>query len=99
MSYGYIGSMKTEPGKRDEVVAILLSGLDGLKRAGCIEYTVGVDATDEVTIWVSEAWVSERAHRESLDLPETKAAIARAMPMLTGEFTAVQTEVRGRLGA
>lgn len=89
--------MKTKPGKRDEVVAILLCGHDGLKQVGCLEYTVGVDLTDAVTIWTSEVWESERAHRESLDLPETKAAIARAMPMLTADFTAVQTEVRGRL--
>ncbi len=98
MSYGYIASMKTQPGKRDEVVEILLSGLDGLEEVGCLQYTVGVEAGDEVTIWVSEVWVSEAAHHGSLELPETKAAIGRAMPMLSGEFTRVETEVRGGVG-
>jgi hypothetical protein len=28
--YGYIASMKTKPGQRDDVVAILLSGAEGL---------------------------------------------------------------------
>jgi quinol monooxygenase YgiN len=97
--YGYIGSMKTQPGKRDDVVAILLSGLDGLKGVGCSQYTVGVDSTDEVTIWTSEVWESEEAHKASLELPETKAAIAGAMPMLAGEFTRVETDVRGALEA
>jgi quinol monooxygenase YgiN len=89
--------MKTQPGKRDEVVAILLSGLDGLRAVGCSQYTVGVDASDEVTIWVSEVWVSEADHKASLELPETKAAIGEAMPMLAGGFTRVETDVRGTL--
>jgi quinol monooxygenase YgiN len=97
MPYGYIGSMKAQAGKRDDVVAILLSGLDGLRAAGCSQYTVGVDASDEVTIWVSEVWESESAHTASLQLPETKAAIGEAMPMLAGEFSRVETDVRGAL--
>lgn len=34
MAYGYIGSMKTIPGHRDDVVSILLSDVDSLKEAG-----------------------------------------------------------------
>jgi quinol monooxygenase YgiN len=96
--YGYIGSMKTKPGKRDEVVTILLSGLDGLKRVGCIQYTVGGAASDDVTIWTTEVWESKEAHQASLDLPETKEAITKAMPMLTAEFSRVETDVSGGLG-
>jgi len=98
MSYGYIGSMKTRPGKREEVVAILLSGLDGLKTAGCIQYTVGVSPDDDVTIWTSEVWGNKEQHDTSLQLPEVKEAVARAMPMLTGGFTRVETTVLGGLG-
>ena len=98
MPYGYIGSMKTKPGNRDDVVAILLSGADGLRAAGCLLYVVGVSATDDVTIWVSEVWQSKEHHDASLRLPETRAAIATAMPMLTGEFTSQETTVAGGLG-
>ncbi len=98
MPYGYIGSMKTQPGKREEVVTILLSGLDGLRRAGCVQYTVGVSPADDVTIWTSEVWGSKEQHDASLQLPEAKEAIARAMPMLTGDFTRTETAVRGGLG-
>jgi quinol monooxygenase YgiN len=98
MSYGYIGSMKTQPGKREEVVAILLSGLDGLEKAGCIQYTVGVSLSDDVTIWVGEVWRSKEQHDASLQLPEVKDAIARAMPMLTGDFTREETTVQGGIG-
>ncbi|HUC21954.1 MAG TPA: antibiotic biosynthesis monooxygenase [Streptosporangiaceae bacterium] len=98
MSYGYIGSMKTQPGRREEVVAILLSGLGGLQQAGCIQYTVGVSQSDDVTIWVSEVWHSKELHDASLQLPEVKAAISRAMPMLTGDFTREETTVQGGIG-
>jgi quinol monooxygenase YgiN len=97
MTYGYIGSMKIKPGARDDVVAILASGREGLRVAGCLQYTVGVDASDDVTIWTSEVWKSKEHHAASLGLPETKAAIAQAMPLLSGEFTVVETEVRSTL--
>lgn len=98
MRYGYIGSMKVRPGFREEVVAILLSGADGLREAGCELYVVGVAEDDDVTIWVSEVWRSREHHSASLELPETKAAIGRAMPMLTGKFTGREVSVVGGLG-
>ncbi|WP_377513887.1 putative quinol monooxygenase [Micromonospora vulcania] len=98
MPYGYIGSMKTTPGHRDDVVAILLSGVDGLREAGCDLYVVSVSTTDDVTIWVSEVWQSKEHHAASLQLPETRAAIGKAMPMLTGEFTGQELTVAGGLG-
>ena len=98
MPYGYINSMKTQAGRRDEVVKVLLSGADGLRAAGCHLYVVGTAADDDVTIWVSEVWESKEHHDASLRLPETRAAIAAAMPLLTGEFTTQETRIAGGLG-
>ncbi|MFG1606693.1 putative quinol monooxygenase [Actinoplanes sp. NPDC049265] len=98
MTYGFLNAMKTRPGQRDEVVKILLSGTDGLREAGCLLYVVGVDDTDDVTIRVSEVWRSKEHHAASLRLPETRAAIAAAMPMLTGEFSSQDYTVVGGLG-
>ena len=98
MSYGYLGSMKVRPGHRGEVVDILLSGVDGLRDAGCDLYVVSVSDTDDSTIWVTEVWQSRQHHQDSLQLPEVRAAIDRAMPMLTGEFTSMETTVMGGLG-
>jgi quinol monooxygenase YgiN len=96
--YGYIGSMRTRPGKRDEVIALLLSALDGLPAVGCLSYVVSACPTDGDRIWVTEVWESAEHHRASLELAETKAAIAEAMPMLTGEFTRQELHVAGGLG-
>ena len=98
MSYGYIGSMKVKPGKRDEVIAILLGGVEGLRSVGCLRYTVAASAADAVTIWTSEVWGSKEQHDASLQLPETREAISRAMPLIVGDFTRVETDVRGGLG-
>ncbi len=98
MAFGYIGSMKAKAGRRDEVVRILLSGTDGLRRAGCRAYIVGLSGSDDDVIWVSEVWETKDQHRASLQLPETTAAISTAMPLLTGEFTSQELSVAGGLG-
>ena len=59
---------------------------------------VGVDPEDDATIWVSEVWDSADAHAASLQLPSVRAAIERAMPMLTGDFTGQRVSVAGGLG-
>ncbi len=97
MAYGYIGSMKTKSGYRDDVVSILLGGTDYLREAGCNLYIVSI-ADDDDTIWVNEVWQTKEHHDASLQLPQTKAAISKAMPMLTGEFTSQELSVVGGLG-
>ncbi|MHB9752887.1 putative quinol monooxygenase [Streptomyces sp. BYX5S] len=99
MTYGYIGSMRTRPGKRDEVVAILLSGAASLEAHGCRSYVVGLATDDPDTIVVTEVWESKEHHDASLRLPEAKEAITSAMPLLTGEFTSRESTVAGGLGA
>jgi quinol monooxygenase YgiN len=96
--YGYIGSMRTREGHRDEVMEVLLGGADGLREAGCQVYAVGSDPADADVIWVSEIWDSAEHHDASLQLPETKAAIGRAMPLLTGEFSRQELTVVGGVG-
>ena len=98
MAYGYIGSMRTRHGRRDDVVAVLVGGADARRAAGCLLYVVNVSTTDPDVLWVYEAWESKEHHDASLRQPETRAAIECVMPMLTGEFTSVETTVVGGLG-
>lgn len=98
MAHGYIGSMKTKPGKRDEVVAILLTAAEGLRDYGGRSYVVGLDVGDPDMIVVTEVWDSKERHDASLQLPEAKEAIAVALPLLTGEFTGRELAIAGGLG-
>lgn len=98
MAYGYLGTLTARYGHRDEVVSILLGGVEGLRAAGCSVYLVGVSSADPNVIWVTEVWESREHHQASLSLPETRAAVERAMPLLTGEFTRQEIDVVGGLG-
>ena len=97
MLYGYTGSMKTRPGQRQAVIDILLSGVDRLREAGCHAYIVCEGDKDEIVVF--EVWDSKQHHDDSLQLPEVREQISKAMPMLTGEFSGRELNVHGGLGA
>lgn len=78
--YGRIGSFKAAPGKRRELVAILL--INTGEMPGCKSYVVAEDPGDAETIWVTEVWDGPESHKASLQLPGVKAAIAKAMPLI-----------------
>jgi quinol monooxygenase YgiN len=78
--YGLIGKFTAAPGKRDELVAILLEGIHGMP--GCMSYVVARDPADADAIWITEVWDSEASHKASLQLPAVKGAIAKALPLI-----------------
>jgi quinol monooxygenase YgiN len=80
--YGLLGKMRTTPGQRDAVTAILLAGTGSMP--GCLSYIVAHDPTDADAIWISEVWDSAESHTASLQLPAVQAAIAQARPMIAG---------------
>jgi quinol monooxygenase YgiN len=97
MLYGYTGSMKTQPGQRQAVIDILLSGVERLREIGCHAYIVCEGDEDEIVVF--EVWESKQHHDDSLQLPEVRAQIGQAMPMLTGEFSGRELHVLGGIGA
>lgn len=76
----------------------MLGGVEGLRSLGCSLYVVGVSSADPNVIWVTEVWESKAAHDASLSLPEVRASVELAMPLLTGEFTRQELDVVGGLG-
>ena len=76
------GRLAAQPGKRDELLAILSEGGQHEEMAGCRMYLVAVDASDDDGVWVTEVWESEEAHAASLELDRVKERIARARPIL-----------------
>ena len=99
MTFANMGMLGTKPGQRDALVAILLRPKPGMREAGCLLYEVGVNADMPDTVFVSELWESAEAHQASLQLDSTRAAIAEAMPLLSGQtaghrFTVVGSPLR-----
>lgn len=94
--YGLIGKMMAAPGQRDALIAILLESTTAMP--GCLSYVVAKDVKDENAIWISEVWDSKDSHAASLTLPEVKAAIAKARPLIAGFRDYSTTEPVGGVG-
>jgi quinol monooxygenase YgiN len=99
MRYGLSVTIGVKPGQRDAVVEILMRDTDLARALGCDLYLVGVSDGRPDAVYVTEVWTSREAHRASLNDPAVQAAIAEAMPMLTGEFQQTEFAVVGGLGA
>ncbi len=95
MKFANVGTMGVLPGKRDEVIAILTNSNPALAEIGCLVYEVGGRDDDPDTVYVTEIWESEEAHGKSLDLDTVQAAIAQAMPLLSGDFGGYEFSIAG----
>jgi quinol monooxygenase YgiN len=80
--FGLVGKMRSAPGKRGELVAILSAGTQTMP--GCIHYIVAEDVAEPDAILITEIWDNEESHKASLQLPEVKAAIAKGRPLIAG---------------
>ncbi|GLQ08889.1 hypothetical protein GCM10007913_08210 [Devosia yakushimensis] len=94
--HGLIGKMLAAPGKREELLAIMLEGNDAMP--GCISYVIARDPASEDGIWITEVWDSKESHAASLQLPHVQATIARAKPMIAGFGDYFATEPLGGIG-
>ena len=87
--YGLIGKMRTTPGQRDALLAILLEGTDAMP--GCLSYVIAQDPLDVDAIWITEVWTDAASHKASLSLPAVQQAIAKARPLIAGFDSHVET--------
>jgi quinol monooxygenase YgiN len=89
------GTLGAVSGKRDELIALLTARNAALQPVGCLAYEVGVNGNEPDTVFVMELWEGEKAHQSSLELPEVQAAIAAAMPLLSGSHGGFGFDVVG----
>jgi len=94
--FGLIGKMRARPGRRDDLVAVLLDGVSGMP--GCLSYVVALDPADADGIWITEVWDTEESHEASLSLPSVQDAIARGMPLIAEMDEGMVTEPVGGHG-
>lgn len=94
--HGLIGRMRAMPGRRDALIAILLEGTGEMP--GCLSYIVARDPADADAIWITEVWDNRASHAASLQLPQVRAAIARARPLIAGFDSGRETVPVGGVG-
>ena len=91
--FGQINKITAVAGKREEVLRLVMSGSDQMQ--GCRSYIVASDVENDDVIWVTEVWDSAEMHAASMDIPEVKAAVTQAMPMIAGYETVATTSPAG----
>ena len=80
-----IGKLIAQPGKRDELVSLLLDAAQSLENIdGCHSYIINESLDDPDTIWISELWRDADAHANSLKNEQVLAVIQRARPLIAG---------------
>ena len=94
--FGLIVQLKSQPGQRDALAAILLQASKAMP--GCLSYLVAHDASDGDALWVTEVWDSAASHKGSLGLPQVQAAMAAGRPLLAGFGERVETIPVGGVG-
>jgi quinol monooxygenase YgiN len=94
--YGLIGKMTATPGRRGELISILLESSAAMP--GCLGYVVAEDQEDNDAVWITEIWESRESHQASLELPAVRKAIARARPIIAGFGPGYETRPVGGVG-
>jgi len=94
--YGLIGKMTAVPGKREELLWILLGGIGEMP--GCLSYVVARDPANADAIWITEVWDSEANHKASLSLSAVQTSIKSAMPLIATFNEHIRTEPVGGHG-
>lgn len=94
--FGLIGKMRARPGRREALIELLLA--ESAAMPGCLSYVVARDEQGEDAIWITEVWADEDSHKASLSLPEVRAIIERARPMIAGFEAHVRTVPAGGAG-
>ncbi len=74
--YGLLGKMRAQPGKRAELIAILLEGTDAMP--GCKAYIVAKDVKEPDAIWITEVWTAPRATRPRSSSPPSRPRSPKA---------------------
>lgn len=79
------GKLTALPGKRDELVAILLEAAQQLEaNEGCYLYIVNISDEDADSIWVTELWKDAEAHAASLTDESALTLLQRGRPLIAG---------------
>lgn len=87
--HGLIGQMTAVASERDRLAEILLEGTRNLP--GCLSYVIALDPSNDDTLWITEVWESQAAHKASLELEPVRQAIAKGRPLIAGFGQRVET--------
>ena len=81
-SWGLLGRMRAQPGKRDELIACLQDS--SREVPGKLLYLIQLEQDDADAFWINEVWESKAAYDACLAMPQTGDWGAKLAPLLVG---------------
>jgi quinol monooxygenase YgiN len=88
VSYGFSATMTAKPGRGDELVQLILSGLDEGNPAAsayCLVYLVSRSASDPDVVHLIEGWTTEEDHHRLFSGDAAQALVAKFADVLAKE--------------
>lgn len=99
MSFGIFGKISAVEGKRDELSEILLTAAKVLQSMEkCKIYLININDEEPNSIWVTEVWENEEAHKTSLSNENVRGLIMKGRPLIAGMERLNTFEVLGGKG-
>ena len=80
--WGLLGRMKAQPGKRDELIAVLQDSSRDVR--GKLVYLIQLEQDDPDAFWINEVWQTKGHYDACLTLPQVHTGWDRAKPLLAG---------------
>jgi quinol monooxygenase YgiN len=101
--FSVFGRMTALPGRRDELITVLLDGFRaGGDDSGLLDYSINTAFDDPDAIWLTQLWADKDTH-DATTRSEAVAAVSRQVPaLLAGQpegFYGHAVHVRGRAAA
>ncbi|MFD6162346.1 putative quinol monooxygenase [Nocardia sp. NPDC060256] len=83
--FSVYGRMTALPGRRDELIAVLLEGFRaGDEGGGLLSFSINTALDDPDTIWLTQLWIDREAH-DTTTRTEPVAAASRQIPPLLAQ--------------
>jgi quinol monooxygenase YgiN len=95
INHGFHATMNAQPGRGDEVVALLLAA-PSLAHPDCVVFLVGRSAGDPDVVHVTEGWTSPEAHAAFFATAPAQQLVAALQPLLTGSEYSDEVPVGGK---
>ena|SRR5665213_3577266 len=96
MNYVLINKMTTKPGKRQEVINIMVkAGKLFDENTSCLMYLLGASKDDPNALWVQDIWTNKEDHKAAMQTDEMSIFIKEAMPLLVGTPEQFEVEPAG----
>lgn len=84
INHGFHATMDAQPGKGDELVALLLRA-PAFDAPECLVFLVGRSASDPDRVFVTEGWTSRAAHGRFFESETARTYVAELIPLVRGD--------------